>query len=90
MTPSKLDVTQLIKHPIPKIGEVEIIRENFTPELIKDDIWIAQYYQEFRLFISLQLAVTISSEDALWIIGHKILVPSPSPIIRTTIIWKAD
>lgn len=86
----KLDVTRLIEHPIPQTGKVEIIRENFTPELIKDYIWISQYYDEFRLHIKKQLSVTISIEDALWFIGHKILVPTSSQIIRTTIIWQAE
>lgn len=72
--------------PIPLTGEVKIVHENFTSKMIENFVTVAQYYDEFRLHIDYGPQVTISSQDALWIISHKRL--KPACIGFNTIRWQ--
>ena len=81
-----------IEKPVPTTGLVKINRKLFQEQ------WIAKEHTSmvvqssggsFRLCND-HIRVTVSAEDALWIIKTCELLPKISPIIRTVVIWSED
>lgn len=78
-------IAKMISEPIPLTGPVKINRfavvENFG------DCKIVQHGSHFRLHDE-SGSVTLSHEDALWIIDVLSLGASRSPMMRRVVVWE--
>ena len=78
-----------IQKPVPQTGHVKIIRENIAA--VGKDVQIVQHGgSSFRLHAQ-DMAVTVSPDDALWIIEQLQLGCKKSPIgLRRVVIWSTE